>query len=53
MHKACIAFDLISVNIADLPLLPKVLPYLKLLFRNRIMTDESDDAVDAITATSS
>ncbi|GKV27121.1 hypothetical protein SLEP1_g36326 [Rubroshorea leprosula] len=29
----CIAFDMMSINIADLPLLPKVLTYLKLLFR--------------------
>ncbi|XP_015165885.1 zinc phosphodiesterase ELAC protein 2-like [Solanum tuberosum] len=34
MQRTCIAFDLMSVNLADLPVLPKVLPYLKLLFRN-------------------
>ncbi|KAM3288647.1 hypothetical protein P3S67_022077 [Capsicum chacoense] len=34
MQTTCIAFDLISVNLADLPLLPMFLPYLKLLFRN-------------------
>ncbi|PHT46901.1 hypothetical protein CQW23_16059 [Capsicum baccatum] len=34
MQTTCIAFDLMSVNLADLPVLPKVLPYLKLLFRN-------------------
>ncbi|NP_001312412.1 zinc phosphodiesterase ELAC protein 2-like isoform X2 [Nicotiana tabacum] len=33
MQRTCIAFDLMSVNLADLQLLPKVLPYLKLLFR--------------------
>ncbi|XP_022953731.1 tRNase Z TRZ3, mitochondrial [Cucurbita moschata] len=45
MHKTCIAFDLMSVNVADLLVLPKVLPYLKLLFRNEMMVDESDDIV--------
>ncbi|XP_060178294.1 tRNAse Z TRZ4, mitochondrial-like [Lycium barbarum] len=34
MQRTCIEFDLMSVNLADLPVLPKVLPYLKLLFRN-------------------
>lgn len=43
MHKTCIAFDLMSVNLADLPLLPKVIPYLKLLFRNEIVVDELVD----------
>jgi len=33
-QKTCIAFDLMSVNMADLPLLPRVLPYFKLLFKN-------------------
>lgn len=41
MHKTCIAFDLMSINIADLPLLPKVLPYLKLLFKNEMVADET------------
>lgn len=45
MHKTCIAFDLMSVNVADLLVLPKVLPYLKLLFRNEMIVDESDDIV--------
>ncbi|MCL7024959.1 hypothetical protein MKW94_019610 [Papaver nudicaule] len=31
-RKTCIAFDNMSVNIADLPVLPKILPQLKLLF---------------------
>ncbi|KAF6171209.1 hypothetical protein GIB67_001924 [Kingdonia uniflora] len=43
MHKTCIGFDLMSVNLADLPVLPKVLPYLKQLFRNDMMADEFDD----------
>ncbi|XP_077209963.1 tRNase Z TRZ3, mitochondrial-like isoform X2 [Tasmannia lanceolata] len=42
MHKTCIAFDMMSVNLADLPVLPKVLPYLKLLFRNEMLVDESE-----------
>lgn len=47
MHKTCIAFDLMSVNLADLPVLPRVLPYLRILFRNEMIVDESDDVVDA------
>lgn len=43
MQKTCIAFDMMSVNLADLPVLPKVLPYLTLLFRNEMVVDESDD----------
>ncbi|XVF86670.1 hypothetical protein PTKIN_Ptkin18bG0060600 [Pterospermum kingtungense] len=50
MHKTCIAFDMMSINIADLPVLPKVLPYLKLLFRNEMTVDESDDFMDALGA---
>lgn len=52
MHKTCIAFDMMSINIADLSVLPKVLPHLKLLFRNEMVVDESDDVVDAVTAAS-
>ncbi|XP_022721455.1 tRNAse Z TRZ4, mitochondrial-like isoform X4 [Durio zibethinus] len=48
MHKTCIAFDMMSINIADLPVLPKVLPYLKLLFRNEMLVDESDDVIDSL-----
>ncbi|KAF5739168.1 zinc phosphodiesterase ELAC protein 2 [Tripterygium wilfordii] len=52
MHKTCIAFDMMSVNIADLPLVPKILPYIKLLFRNEmVVEDELDDAMNALTAT--
>lgn len=49
MHKTCIAFDLMSVNLADLHVLPRVLPYLKLLFRDEMIVDESDD-VNLVTA---
>ncbi|KAG4978936.1 hypothetical protein AAZX31_13G337200 [Glycine max] len=52
MHKTCIAFDMMSVNVADLSVLPKALPYLKLLFRNEMMVDESDDVVEAVTSAS-
>ena len=48
MHKTCIAFDLMSVNLADLPVLPKVLPYLKVLFRNETIVDESDDVQEYV-----
>uniref|UniRef100_A0A1D1XFM1 ribonuclease Z n=2 Tax=Anthurium amnicola TaxID=1678845 RepID=A0A1D1XFM1_9ARAE len=47
MQKTCIAFDMMSVNVADLPVLPKVLPYIKLLFRNEMMLDESEDVLVA------
>ncbi|MCD7453414.1 tRNAse Z trz4, mitochondrial [Datura stramonium] len=49
MHKTSIAFDMMSVNLADLPMLPRVLPYLKLLFRDEMIADESDD-VNVATA---
>ncbi|CAL1378215.1 unnamed protein product [Linum trigynum] len=45
MHKTCIAFDLMSVNLADLPVLPNVLPYLKLLFKDEMAVDELDEEV--------
>ncbi|XP_052183390.1 tRNase Z TRZ3, mitochondrial [Diospyros lotus] len=47
MHKTCIAFDLMSVNLADLHVLPRVLPHLKILFRDEMIVDESDDVVNA------
>lgn len=43
MHKTCIAFDLMSVNLADIHVLPKVLPYLKLLFKDQMIIDEPDE----------
>ncbi|KAI4329227.1 hypothetical protein L6164_021514 [Bauhinia variegata] len=52
MHNTCIAFDMMSVNIADLPVLPRVVPYLKLIFKNEMIVDESDDVVDAAVAAS-
>lgn len=52
MHKTCIAFDLMSINLADLPILPKVLPYFKLLFKDEMPVDESDDVNDAVSAAS-
>ncbi|GKV16213.1 hypothetical protein SLEP1_g26888 [Rubroshorea leprosula] len=45
MHKTCIAFDMMNINIADLPVLPKVLPYLRLLFRDEMAVDESEDVL--------
>ncbi|KAL3511761.1 hypothetical protein ACH5RR_024478 [Cinchona calisaya] len=43
LHNTCVAFDMMSVNLADLPLLPRVLPFIKLLFRDEMVVDESDD----------
>lgn len=48
MHKTCIAFDLMSVNLADLPVLPKVLPHLKLLFKDEMVVEESDEVLEAV-----
>lgn len=45
LGKASIAFDLMSVNFADLPILPRILPYLKLLFKNDV-TETLDDDCD-------
>ncbi|XP_023752475.1 tRNase Z TRZ3, mitochondrial [Lactuca sativa] len=50
MHKTCIAFDMMSVNFADLHVLPRVLPYLKLLFKNEMVVDEADDVDNVATA---
>jgi ribonuclease Z len=44
-EKTCIAFDLMRVNLADLPVLPKVLPHLKVLFKDELVVDEIQDAV--------
>lgn len=49
MHKTCIAFDMMSINLADLHVLPRVLPYLKLLFKNEMGVDESDDLENSLT----
>ncbi|KAL1118950.1 hypothetical protein V6Z11_D01G070400 [Gossypium hirsutum] len=46
MHKTCIAFDLMTINLADLHVLPKLIPYLKLLFRTEMLIDNSDDHVE-------
>ncbi|KAL3528718.1 hypothetical protein ACH5RR_008040 [Cinchona calisaya] len=43
LHNTCIAFDMMSVNLADLHLLPRILPYIKILFRDEMVVDESDD----------
>lgn len=52
MHNTCIGFDLMSINMADLPVLPKVLPHLKLLFRTEMGIDESDDLPAAVSVAS-
>jgi ribonuclease Z len=48
MEKTCIAFDLMSVNLADLPVLPKVLPHLKVLFKDELVVDEADEIQEAV-----
>lgn len=52
MHKTCVAFDMMSINIADLSVLPKVLPYLKLLFRDEMAVDEPEDALVSLAEAS-
>ncbi|KAH7657828.1 Ribonuclease Z protein [Dioscorea alata] len=47
-HNTCIAFDLMSINLADLPMLPKVLPYLKGLFRDQMGLEESEEILDGV-----
>ncbi|KAL3682128.1 hypothetical protein R1sor_000150 [Riccia sorocarpa] len=38
----CIAFDMMSANLADLPLLPKLLPALKLLFKDDMLPGDEE-----------
>ncbi|RCV23450.1 hypothetical protein SETIT_5G007100v2 [Setaria italica] len=47
MEKTCIAFDLMSVNLVDLPVLPKVLPHLKVLFKDELVVEEADEIQEA------
>ncbi|GER52685.1 tRNAse Z3 [Striga asiatica] len=51
-HNTCIAFDLMSVNLADVHVLPRVVPHLKLLFKDEMIVDESED-VELATAAAS
>ena len=47
--STCIAFDLMSVNIADLPVLPSLLPALRLLFEKESEEHEERElAADAV-----
>lgn len=50
MHNTCIGFDMMSINIADLPLLPEVLPYLKLLFKEEMLAEEDDEIKEPVGA---
>ena len=49
-HNTSIAFDLMSINLADLPVLPKVIPYLKLLFP-KLPEDEAEEELDDVVST--
>eukprot|EP00850_Spirogloea_muscicola_P006326 SM000030S11335 [mRNA] locus=s30:209714:214717:+ [translate_table: standard] len=42
--RTCVAFDLMSANLADLDRLPQILPALKLLFKDEMAADDEDDA---------
>ncbi|XP_023642790.1 tRNAse Z TRZ4, mitochondrial isoform X2 [Capsella rubella] len=46
MHNTCIAFDMMSINMADLHVLPKILPYFKTLFRNQVVEEEDEETDD-------
>lgn len=46
MSRTCIGFDLMSINAADLPMLPEVVPHLKLLFKNEMALNDSDEVLD-------
>ncbi|XP_021765309.1 tRNase Z TRZ3, mitochondrial-like [Chenopodium quinoa] len=53
MHNTCIGFDMMSINMADLPVLPRILPHLRLLFRTEMGVDEADDLLpEAVSAAS-
>jgi len=41
--STCIAFDLMSVNLADLPVLPSLLPALRLLFEKESEEPEEQE----------
>ncbi|KAL5575197.1 hypothetical protein UlMin_016896 [Ulmus minor] len=49
-HNTSIAFDLMSINLADLPVLPKVIPYLKLLFP-KLPEEEAEEELDDVVST--
>ncbi|XP_021862861.2 tRNase Z TRZ3, mitochondrial [Spinacia oleracea] len=51
MHNTCIGFDMMSINMADLHVLPKVLPHLKLLFKTEMGIDESEDLLHEAVST--
>ena len=42
---ACIAFDMMSVNLVDLPLVPRLLPAFKTLFRDEMLLDDDVEMV--------
>ncbi|KAH9301436.1 hypothetical protein KI387_013019 [Taxus chinensis] len=49
--RTCIAFDLMTVNLADLPFVPKINPYLKILFKNEMVAEEGCENDDMIEDT--
>ncbi|KAL6578843.1 hypothetical protein OROMI_009059 [Orobanche minor] len=49
-HNNCIAFDMMSVNLADLPVLQRVLPSIKLLFKDEIVADDFDEIDDELNS---
>lgn len=48
MDRTCIAFDLMTVNLADLPFVPKINPFLKLLFKNEMAAEEGFESEKTI-----
>lgn len=45
--RTCIAFDLMTVNLADLEMLPSLLPAMKLLFKEENKEENGDVEEDA------
>ncbi|BDA45073.1 probable zinc phosphodiesterase ELAC protein 2 [Coccomyxa sp. Obi] len=48
--STCIAFDLMSVNLQDLPTLPAVVPALQLLFQDSEKEEAAESALDTIAS---
>ncbi|MCO5572365.1 hypothetical protein L7F22_026118 [Adiantum nelumboides] len=47
--RACMAFDMMSVNLADLPIVPEFLPALQMLFRDRSDAEEETECTHALS----
>lgn len=50
LDSTCIAFDLLTANLADLPAMPRLLPALQLLFKEDEDADDEDQQNGDVTA---